>query len=255
MYNRPKTFAQMMESLKTGGFTQKVGGKKVFTPIQKASPMSGGVPVTVKGYKVPKGFAQTGQRASGQPVYTQMQITPAPKSRKTASKPAPAPAPAATLQISDEAKAYRAESERILKEAQDLRATFAQEEEQAKAARELQQKLFIEAQQGVASQIQKEREAFQSAEAQRQANIEAEFQRTKAYDLEKAQTERARQQNIARAARSANVGIAPAGSAEPGGTTVQRTTGTQAFKRRPFQINPAIFSALGGIGRTSNLNI
>jgi len=179
---------------------------------------------------------------------------PAPAPRRPAPRPAPAPAPVAKLQISDEAKAYRAESERILKEAQDLRAKFSKEEEQAKAARELQQKLFIESQQGVASQIQKEREAFQSAETQRQANIEAEFQRTKAYDLEKAQTERARQQNIARAARSANVGIAPAGSAEPGGTTVQRPTGTQVFKRRPLQIKPTAYSALA-IGNTANLNV
>ena len=188
------------------------------------------------------------------PIYGKVQAAPAPSGGGGGGGGGSAPAPAAQLQISDEAKAYRAESERILKEAQDLRAKFAKEEEQAKAARELQQKLFIEAQQGVASQIQKEREAFQSAEAQRQANIEAEFQRTKAYDLEKAQAERARQQNIARAARSANVGIAPAGSAEPGGTTVQRPTGTQAFKRRPLQIKPTAYSALA-IGNTANLNV
>jgi len=194
-----------------------------------------------------------GTTPDGYAIWKKVEPAPAP-APAPAPRPAPAPAPVAKLQISDEAKAYRAESERILKEAQDLRTKFTQEEEQAKAARELQQKLFIESQQGVASQIQKEREAFQSAESQRQANIEAEFQRTKAYDLEKAQTERARQQNIARAARSANVGIAPAGSAEPGGTTVQRPTGTQAFKRRPLQIKPTAYSALA-IGNTANLNV
>jgi len=195
-----------------------------------------------------------GTTPDGYAIWKKAEPAPAPSGGGGGGGGGSAPAPAAQLQISDEAKAYRAESERILKEAQDLRAKFAKEEEQAKAARELQQKLFIEAQQGVASQIQKEREAFQSAEAQRQANIEAEFQRTKAYDLEKAQAERARQQNIARAARSANVGIAPAGSAEPGGTTVQRPTGTQAFKRRPLQIKPTAYSALA-IGNTANLNV
>ena len=215
---------------------------------------------TIAKAQVPTG--QRGQSKSAVDLQTWEIAKAFEKASQPAPRPAPAPAPArapapapvAKLQISEEAKAYRAESDRILKEAQDLRTKFTQEEEQAKAARELQQKLFIESQQGVASQIQKEREAFQSAETQRQANIETEFQRTKAYDLEKAQTERARQQNIARAARSANVGIAPAGAAEPGGTTVQRPTGTQAFKRRPLQIKPTAYSALA-IGNTANLNV
>ena len=118
----PKTFQQMMESLKTGGFTQTVGGKKVFTPVMKATKMSGGVPVVQKGYKVPEGFAQTGQMASGQPVYTQMQI----QQPTTAAKPKTDAKTETTgeetkVEVTPETKALQDQTADLMKQIEDLK--------------------------------------------------------------------------------------------------------------------------------------
>lgn len=149
----PKTFQQMMESLKTGGFTQTVGGKKVFTPVMKATKMSGGVPVVQKGYKVPEGFAQTGQMASGQPVYTQMQIQP-----PTAPKPTPAPAAETPVEetkveVTPETKALQDETKKILDELTTTKKDLEESQKQFELYKEEQAKIKAEQESTFAAQF------------------------------------------------------------------------------------------------------
>ena len=148
----PKTYAQMMEALKTGGFTQTVGGKKVFIPVQKASKMSGGVPVTAKGYKVPEGFAQTGQMASGQPVYTQMQITPAAAAPKTTPKVEETPVEETKVEVTPETQALQDETKKLMEEIETLKGQLTDSGTQFEEYKKQQEEIAAQTQATAAAQ-------------------------------------------------------------------------------------------------------
>ena len=142
--------------------------------------------------------------------FPKAQAAPAPKpAPKPKPKPKAAPAPAPT--ISAEAKQYRADTNKILQQAEATRNQFMIDQKNAAAAAEAQRKLD--------EQVRLEREQAIAA------------------------TAAARSANAARAGRSANLQIQPAGQ-QP------KTMGTQAFKRRKDQFN--VSGAYGGLSKISS---
>ena len=121
---------------------------------------------------------------------------PLPQASAPAPKPAPAPAPAPT--ISNEAKQFRADTMKILKQADELRNQFLIDQKNAAAAAEAR------ARKEEAARVAREKVA--------------------------AETAAVRSANEARSGRAASLQIQPA-------EQVPTTAGTQAFKRRQNQFN------------------
>ena len=174
----------LQEYYKSGGFARvQTGTQETRERYYGGPPKAGG---TGWGYKT-----------KSTPTFGYLRTQPfaAPKPAPAAApKPAPAPAPA----ISNEAKQFRADTMKILKQAEDTRKQFMIDQKNAADAAEARRKLD--------EQVRLEREQAAAA------------------------TAAARSANEARAGRAANLQIK---QAEQQPTTM----GTQAFKRRKNQFN------------------